>query len=98
MLRQPNTQANRNLFPITPRQSSGPFSPQFTLSQESYSSNFLPTSMPGIATNNTDEIACNGLETLSPLFNNLENKLTAANNLAIQKMPESLLENIVEST
>jgi hypothetical protein len=96
--RQPNTQANGSLSPVTPRQSGRPFSPQFTLGQGNYSSNFLSTSTPGVATNNTDEIARKVLETLSPLFNNLENKLTAANNLAIQKVHESLLQKIVELT
>jgi hypothetical protein len=40
--RQPNTQANGSLSPVTPRQSGGPFSPQFTLSQGNYPSNFYP--------------------------------------------------------
>jgi uncharacterized protein YqgV (UPF0045/DUF77 family) len=43
------------------------------------------------------EIARKVLETLSPLFTNLETKLTAANN-AIQKVHESLLQKIVELT
>jgi hypothetical protein len=94
--RQQNTQANGGLPPITPRQSSGPFSPPFTLSQGNYSSNFLSTSTPATATNNTDEFARKVLEALSPLFTNLETKLTAVNNLAIQKMHESLLQKIVE--
>jgi hypothetical protein len=41
--RQPNTQANRSVPPVTPRQSGGPFSPPFTLSQGNYSGNFLST-------------------------------------------------------
>jgi hypothetical protein len=54
--------------------------------------------MAGIVTNNTNKIVPKVLATLSPLFNNLVNKLMAANNLEIQNVHEYLWQKIVELT
>jgi hypothetical protein len=95
--RRPNKQANGSLSPVTPRQS-GDLSLHSSLSaRETTQVIFYPLARLVSPQITRTELHAKFLK-LCHLFNNPENKLTAANNLAIQKVHESLLQKIVELT